>query len=90
MRIEKHVYSGVAVDGTMAGRTVGCCFCAFPTYQGVDLHCLEQRIFLSIRHLKVGGIRRGEGAAGMLSLGVRRCQEAEFGLSDSAKIHAAA
>jgi hypothetical protein len=34
----------------MAGRTVGYCFCPLPTYQGIDLHRLEQRIFLCVRH----------------------------------------
>jgi hypothetical protein len=37
----------------MAGRTVGYWRCTFPTYQGVDLHRLEQRIFLSVRHREV-------------------------------------
>lgn len=39
--------------------------------------------------LKSGECVVGEGAARILTLGGRRCQEAEFGLSDSAKIHAA-
>jgi hypothetical protein len=35
----------------MAGRTVGYWLYTFLTYQGVDLHRLEQRIFLGFRHL---------------------------------------
>jgi hypothetical protein len=52
----------------MAGRTVGCWLCASPTYQGVDLHCLEQRIFLSVRHIVVVEKSCGEGSGGLVTL----------------------
>jgi hypothetical protein len=42
---------------------------AFPTYQGVDLHCLEQRIFLSVRHDLVVERCRVEGSARVVNVG---------------------
>jgi hypothetical protein len=50
----------------MAGRTVGYWLYSFLTYQGVDLHRLEQRIFLGFRHsrevVEGVGVTFGEGS----------------------------
>jgi hypothetical protein len=52
------------------GAQWGYCFCPLPTYQGVDLHRLEQRIFLCVRHDVVVVVERSRvgRAAGVVAL----------------------